>query len=296
MDAINLDMKGIIAAIDEIENPSELGKEYSEITGHLIFDIKLGECFRRKARFVADGHKTESPNVVTYSTMVSRDSIRIMLLIASLNNLDIQGADIKNAYLTALNKEKLWIRAGPEFGEMEGRYFIVSKALYGLKSAGASFRSFLAKNFDAMGFTSFVADPDVWRRPAFRENGESYYEYIMAYVDDVIAISEKAVKILKELQSSVKFKNDKIKPPEMYLGARLLKKEMDGVSRWTISSDSYVSAAVKNVEEVLKNKPKFKVDRNQKTPMVGNYMPELDGTPELNAEHLTLFQELIGVL
>jgi len=33
---------------------------YQRITGHLIFDVKLGENFRRKARFVADGHKTKT--------------------------------------------------------------------------------------------------------------------------------------------------------------------------------------------------------------------------------------------
>ena len=111
----------------------------------------------------------------------------------------------------------------------------------------------------------------VWRRPAIKDNGDEYYEYIMAYVDDVVAISEKAVEILKEIQSGgVKFKNDKIEPPNMYLGAKLSTKLMDGVTRWTISSDNYVSAAVKNVEEVLKSKPKFKANRNQKTPMVGN--------------------------
>ena len=93
------------------------------------------------------------------------------------------------------------MRAGPEFGELEGRYFIVSKALYGLKSAGASFRSFLAKRFDKMGFKSCIADPDVWRRPATKSNGDKYYEYIMTYVDDVIAISVDAKKILKEVQS-----------------------------------------------------------------------------------------------
>ena len=89
MDAIKLEMKGIIAAIDEIDDPSKLGKDYSKITGHLVFDIKIGEGFRRKARFVANGHKTEDPNVVTYSTVVSRDSVRIMLLVAALNNLDM---------------------------------------------------------------------------------------------------------------------------------------------------------------------------------------------------------------
>jgi len=67
---------------------------FKEITGHVIFDIKLGENFRRKARFCADGHKTDAPTSVTYSTVVSRDSVRIILLIAALNELDILSGDI----------------------------------------------------------------------------------------------------------------------------------------------------------------------------------------------------------
>ena len=74
-------------------------KGYQEISGHIIFDVKLGEGFRRKARFVGDGHKTKTPSSVTYSSVVSRDSVRIILMVAALNDLDIQGADIENAYL-----------------------------------------------------------------------------------------------------------------------------------------------------------------------------------------------------
>ena len=46
---------------------------YKKITAHMIFDLKLGENFRRKARFVADGHKTGAPAALTYSTVVARD-------------------------------------------------------------------------------------------------------------------------------------------------------------------------------------------------------------------------------
>lgn len=35
-------------------------------------------------------HKTEAPSSVTYSSVVSRDSVRICLLIAAINNLDLQ--------------------------------------------------------------------------------------------------------------------------------------------------------------------------------------------------------------
>ena len=87
-------MKNVMVAFDQIEDPSKLSNDYNEITGHLIFDIDLGEGFRQKARWVADGHKTETPSAVTYSTVVARDSVRIMMLIAALNELDVQGGDI----------------------------------------------------------------------------------------------------------------------------------------------------------------------------------------------------------
>ena len=81
----------------------------------MIFDIKLSEGFRRKAQFVADGHKTSAPASMTYSTVVSRDLVRILLMIAALNDLDLQAADIQNAFLTAPNLEKCYMKAGPEF-------------------------------------------------------------------------------------------------------------------------------------------------------------------------------------
>lgn len=62
-----------------------------------------------------------------------------------MNGLKILGADVQNAFLTAPNREKVWIRAGPEFGADEGKCFIVARALYGLESAGFSFRSFAAE-------------------------------------------------------------------------------------------------------------------------------------------------------
>ena len=79
---------------------------YQEIKCHLIFDIKMD--FTRKARFVAGGHMTETPGSITYSSVVSRDSIRLAFLIAGLNDLDIIAGDVTNAYLFAPCREKIW--------------------------------------------------------------------------------------------------------------------------------------------------------------------------------------------
>ena len=100
---------------------------FQQITGHIIFDIKLGEGFGRRARFVGDGHKTKPPNSITYSSVVSRDSVRIMLLVAALNNLDIQGADIETAYLTVPCREKVWMCGGIKFGELAEEVLIIER-------------------------------------------------------------------------------------------------------------------------------------------------------------------------
>lgn len=294
-DAIKEEMKKIREAFTEYNGNIRDLVGYQEITVHMIFDIKLGENFRRKARLVGDGHKTETPASVTYSTVVSRDSVRIALLIAALNDLDIMSADIENAYLTAPCREKCWTRAGMEFGHEEGKIFIVTKALYGLKSSGAAFRQFLAETLENMGFTSSEADPDVWLRPAVKPDGETYYEYILCYVDDVLAISHKALDVLKEVQKDFKLKKDKIETPDIYLGAKLEKKLLNGKEVWTMSSKDYCQYAIKNILERAMDYG-IRLPSRFATPMDNSYVPELDASEEVDSEKLTFYQEIIGIL
>ena len=134
----------------------------------MIFDIKLGENFRRKERLVGGVHTTTAPSLITFSSVVSIDSVRIALTIAALNELDILACDIQNAYLTALCRETIWTFAGPKFGEEEGTLMIVKMALYGLNSSCAEFRSKLAGVLRDIGYLSTKGDPDVWIRPAVK--------------------------------------------------------------------------------------------------------------------------------
>ena len=50
---------------------------------HMIFDIKMGGKFTIKSRLVADGHTIAPPSSITYSSVVSRESVRIAFIIAS---------------------------------------------------------------------------------------------------------------------------------------------------------------------------------------------------------------------
>ena len=68
----------------------------------MIFDVNMLDSdglFRRKARYVAGGHTTETPAALTYASVVSQDSLRIALTFAAFNGLDILACDIQNAYI-----------------------------------------------------------------------------------------------------------------------------------------------------------------------------------------------------
>ena len=120
---------------------------------------------------VAGGHITTALAALTYSSVVSRDSVRIALTIAALNDLKVLACDIQNAYLTAKCQEKLWTIAGPEFGSEAGQIMIIVRALYGLKSSGAAFRALLAETLYDIGYTPLKADPDVQIRPEVKIDG-----------------------------------------------------------------------------------------------------------------------------
>jgi hypothetical protein len=77
--------------------------------------------------------------IITYASVVSRKTIRIALLMAALNDLNVKVGDVLNAYITAPMTEKVWTVLGPEFGIDDGKSAISVCALYGLKSAGTAF-------------------------------------------------------------------------------------------------------------------------------------------------------------
>ena len=149
---------------------------------HLVFAVNFDG--RHKARLVADGHLTPEPIENIYSGVVS---LRNLILLGKLNNLDIWRADIGNAYLEAFTDEKLYIVAGPEFQELEGYIHIFLKALYGLKSSGKRWAEVIHFILRDMKVLPSKADPCIWLRKA---PNLRCYEYIAVYVDDLCIAAE----------------------------------------------------------------------------------------------------------
>jgi hypothetical protein len=111
-DEVRKEMKNVRIAFKNINGEESAPPTYQEIRCHMIFDFKM-EYFRRNARFVAGWHTTDTPHAMTYASVVSRESVRVALALAALNDLDVKMSDIENAYLMAPITEKVWTVLGP---------------------------------------------------------------------------------------------------------------------------------------------------------------------------------------
>ena len=194
-DALKKEMYNLGVAFEILDEGAHAPHGWKQVTRHLVWDVKMD--FTRKARWVLNGHKTPDLIGSTYAGVVSRESVHIALTYAALNDLDVFAADIWNAYLQASSSQKDYIICGPEFGvENIGQTALIHHALYGGKAAGRDFRNHLRSCMEFLNFKSCLADPNVWMRPAIKSDGNTYYEYILLYVDDALVVSENAESIL----------------------------------------------------------------------------------------------------
>jgi hypothetical protein len=251
-DAVRKEMKNVRIAFKILNGEESAPPTYQEIRCHMIFDVKM-EDFRRKARFVDGGHTTDTPHAMTYASVVSRESVRIALTLAALNELDVNMADIENAYLTAQITEKVWTVLGQEFGDDAGKRALIVRSLYGLKSAGASFRNHLAECMKHLVWHPCQADRDLWMKSeTCPDDRVSYWAYILIYVDDILCVHHDPSSPLAKLDEYFKMREGSIQVPTFYLGAKVKKTVLpNGVVAWGMSSSKFVQSAVQNMKEYL---------------------------------------------
>ena len=295
--ALKKEMSNVGIAFEILDEGQQAPVGWTKVTGHLIFDVKMS--LERKARWVLDGHLTETPDEIsTYAGVVSRESIRIALTYAALNGLDVWASDIRNAYIQAPSSRKDYIICGPEFGlENVGRVALIRRAVYGGKTAGRDYRNHLRECMDHLGFKSCRADPDVWMREAVKNDGSEYWEYVLLYCDDTLAISERGEHVIRnEIGRYFELKEESIGPPDIYLGGKLRKVQLEnGVYAWAFGSSQYVQAAVQNVEKHLRERH-LQLPAKALTPLPTGYRPETDVSNALDPKDAAHYQSLIGVL
>jgi hypothetical protein len=257
-------------------------QDYKRIPYHIILDVKFD--LRRKARLVAGGNHTDPPKEEVYSGVVGLSAIRLGFLVAAMNQLDICAADIGNAFLYGHTKEKVYIRAGQEFGDAQGKPLIIDKGLYGLRSSSRVFHEHLSAKLRSMGYTPSKADADLWIKDC-----NTHYEYIASYVDDILAFGKNPMRTILELKQDYVLKG--VGRPEYYLGGDV--QELD--SSWNkegiytaLAAKTYIGNVVGKYETLFGHEL-----REFKSPMDSSYHPETDDSPPLGDHDHFVFRGLV---
>ena len=252
--------------------------ELTQIHEYKVFKDTVKHDEKFKARLVADGHLTKEP-------VVSLRSLRMVVFLSQLNDFEIWGADVGNAYLEAYTDQNLCIIVGPEFKELQVHLLIMIKTLHGTRSGGARWHDRLSDILQELKFKPSKADPDVWMIP---EPGGTCYEYIAVYVDDLAIAAKDPQTFCNELKKKYNLKLKGVGPLEYHLGCTY-KKDPDE----TLAADPrrYVNKILESYESMLKEKP-----RKSRPPLEEGDHPELH-TPGLCDEHQTnQLQTLVGQL
>ena len=277
-----------LACFREYEVFKDLGKNGKPPAGYkplkilIVYDVKHDG--RHQARMVAAGHLTEVPVESVYSGVISLCGICLMIFLAEMNQMETWGTDTSSAYLEALTKEKLFVRAGPEFGELEGHILLVHKALYGLRTSGVRWHERLADCLRGMGFVPCRAEPDIWMRDKL-----DHWEYIGTYVDDLAIASKDPKSIVNTLTDKYRFKLKGTGPISYHLGCDF-SRDKDGVLG--LQPRKYIERMVETYVRMFGEKPK----EIYMSPLEKGDHPELDTSDLLDADGIQKYQSMIGAM
>ena len=69
--------------------------------------------------------------------------------------------------------------------------------MHGGKAYGRDFRSHLRYSVEHLGITEFLADPDIWMRPAIKSNYWEHYDCALLHVEDGLVASDGAIPLFE---------------------------------------------------------------------------------------------------
>ena len=197
-------------------------------------------------------------------------------------------ADVTCAYLQANTKEKIFTKAGPEWGEeISGCILILLKSVYGLRTSGARWYEVLAEILLSLGFVPCKAGVSIWMR--LNKNGT--YDFIAVYVDDLFVAAIEPEGIITAIRVIFNLKGEG--SPSYYLVGNIEIQKVDFTDSgetYSISARTFIEGFAKKVEDLMGSFNHFS------TPMCATYRPELDDTSLLVGDEIGQCRMLVGSL
>ena len=208
-----------------------------------VFKKKEGtsgvENARYKARLVAKGYSQVQGvdfNDV-FSPVVKHSSIRVLLALVAMFDLELEQLDVKTAFLHGELDEQIYMKQpeGFEVPEKEGQVCLLKKSLYGLKQSPRQWY----KRFDSFmlghGFSRSMYDSCVY----FRKLDDGSFIYLLLYVDDML-IAAKNITDINHLKALL---NGEFEMKDLGAAKKILGMEIRrdrGVGKLFLTQENYL--------------------------------------------------------
>ncbi|KAG8472960.1 hypothetical protein CXB51_035039 [Gossypium anomalum] len=194
---------------------------------------------RYKARLVTKGY-SQIPGVDftnVFSPVVKNSSIRALLGIVAMHDLELEQLDVKTAFLHGKLEEDIYMQQPEGFivSENEDYVCLLRKSFYGLKQSPRQWY----KRFD-----SFMASHDFKRSSLdscvyFKKNSNGSFVYLLLYVDDLLIAAKDKGEIRKvKAQVSEEFEMKDLGPAKKILGIEILRDRK--ASKLYLSQKGYI--------------------------------------------------------
>ncbi|KAG8481856.1 hypothetical protein CXB51_027225 [Gossypium anomalum] len=179
---------------------------------------------RYKARLVIKGY-SQIPGVDftdVFSPVVKHSSIRPLLGIVAMHDLELEQLDVKTIFLHGKFEEDVYMQQleGFTVSEKEGYVCLLKKSLYSLKQSPRQwykrFDSFITSyDFKISSFDSCVY---------FKKNSDGSFVYLLLYVDDMLIATKEKEEVRKvKAQLSEEFEMKDLGPVKKILGMEILR-------------------------------------------------------------------------
>ena len=194
--AINSELLSIIQ--NEVWREVKPPANVKPLTTKWVFKIKTGpqgQIERFKGRLCVRGFEQELgiDFEEVFSPVMRHNSLRTLLSLAAVNDLEVKQMDVKTAFLHGELEEDVYIYAPKGAGYEPGTILKLNKSLYGLKQAPRVFNTVLNEHIvKSMGFKQCQTDPCVYTKMT-----TSGPVYLAVYVDDLIIVGKEISEIDK---------------------------------------------------------------------------------------------------
>lgn len=132
----------------------------------------------------------------TFSPIVKMTTIRCLLAIAASHKWNVHQLDVNNTFLHGDFNEEVYINMPDGISNLDNKFYLLKKSLYGLKQASRLWHSKLANELKGLRYVQSKNDNSLF----FKKNN-NVITLIVVYVDDILLTASTPHEMISKLKT-----------------------------------------------------------------------------------------------